>query len=328
MTRLILLAIILLYVLIACSPNTDDTVNTYVVGIVNPVVMREPVVEAFIAGMHERGYREGDTIRYLYDGAIVDPDERAAWVAELVAAEVDLIIAIATPGAIDAKAGTDTIPIVFFPVTDPVGAGLVDSLQAPGGNATGVTNGNPHPLRLQFLVELVPDIDTIYAPYDATNPAAVNTKSSVMAAAEALGIEMIAPQVVTDDEILASLDEIPEEADAIFAMPDPRVADHWQTWSEMATERGIVYSSLSYAEVMGGSLMAYGEELDAVGKQAARMADQILRGTAPADIPVETANYFLSINLETAQRSGITVPDTILQRATFIIHPSSQSSDP
>jgi len=135
---------------------------------------------------------------------------------------------------------------------------------------------------------------------------------------------MILLEVRTDNEIAAAITNVPNEADAIFALPDPRVADRWREWSQVAVELGIPYSSLSREEVEGGVLMAYGEELDAVGQQAARMADNVLRGAPPADLPVQTAEFFLSINLQTAEEMGLTVPDRVLQRATYIVYPSQE----
>ncbi|MFW5692415.1 MAG: ABC transporter substrate-binding protein [Chloroflexota bacterium] len=312
--------------LAACAPARDSASEGYVIGVVNPVAMREPVVQAFKTGMAELGYVEGRNVRYMDPGAIPDPVARAAWVQTLVEADVDLLIGIATPGAISAKAGTEDIPIIFFPVTDPVGSGLVDSLQTPGSNATGVTNGNPHPLRLQLLLELDPTIEVIYAPYDADSPPALATLPSLEQAASELGVELMLLPVRTTEEIEQAIRNIPEEVDAIFNLPDPRVANRWPDWMRAAIARGIPYSSLSYAEVEGGVLMAYGEELDSVGRQAARMADAVLRGVSPADIPVETSEFFLSLNLATAAEMGLTVPDRVLHRATYIIYPAAEEA--
>lgn len=326
MLRSIHVLLILTFILVSCTASDEVVETEYTVGIVNPVAMREPVVEAFKAAMADLGYVEAQNIKYFDEGAIVDPVERAEWVQMLVESKVDLIVGIATPGAISAKQGTEDIPIIFFPVTDPVGSNLVESLQTPGGNATGVTNGNPHPLRLQLLLQLDPTIEMIYAPYDQDSPPAISTVPSILETADELGVEMILRQVRTDDEIDAAIENIPPEADAIFAMPDPRVADRWREWSRVAVAHDIPYSGLSYEEVEGGVLMAYGEELDAVGQQAARMADSVLRGTPPADLPVQTAEFFLSINIQTADEMGLIVPDSILQRATFIVYPSKDGS--
>lgn len=319
MMRRFLWVVCTIWILAACDVSPAPRV--YTIGIVNPVAMRDPVVDAFQDGLAELGYVEGETIRYLYTGEIPDAEARATWVQELITQDVDLILGIATPGAVSASQGTDDIPVLFFPVTDPVGSGLVESLRQPGGNVTGITNGNPHPLRLQLLLELDPSIETIYAPYDGNSLPARSTVPSVVDTAERLGVNLIMPQVYTDDDVRDAIQAIPDEADAIFAMPDPLVANHWEHWSQAAIMRQIPYSSLSYAEVQGGVLMSYGEELDAVGKQAARMAHTIFHGISPADIPVEEADFFLALNIDTAQKINLNVPDELLQRATYVIYP-------
>lgn len=323
--RIVKALIILCLMLLTASCTAQSAVNPrYTIGIVNPVSMRDPVVVSFQRALADLGYTEA-SITYMYDGPIADVADRNAWAAELVEARVDLIVGIATPGAISAKAATDDIPVVFFPVTDPVGSGLVESLNMPGGNVTGITNGNPHPLRLQLLHEIQPDIDVIYGPYDPDSPPAVATLPSVRETAARLGIEVIAPAVRTDAEILQSIRDIPAEADAIFAMPDPRVAEHWQAWSAAATERNIPFSSLSRTEVKGGVLMSYGEDLEEVARQGARMVDRIFRGTPPSDTPVETADFFLALNLATARQINLEIPDALLQRTTYIYYEEDAS---
>jgi len=315
--QFLLFVIILSAVGCAMQPSASQQ---YSIGIVNPVFMREPVVEAFQQSMADLGYVEGINTEYLYNGAIRDEAERDAWAAQLVAAQVDLIVGIATPGALSAKKATDDIPIIFFPVTDPIGSDLVASLQTPGNNATGITNGNPHPLRLEMLLQMDPSIEAIYAPYDADSPPALATLPTILASAEAFDVEIITRQVKTQAEILDAIDQIPDRADAIFIMPDPRVADYWQTWSEEATRRGIPFSGLSHSEVEAGVLMAYGEVLSEVGEQAANMADDVLRGAPPSEMPVQTANFFLSLNMDTADDIGLVVPEETLQRATYLVY--------
>lgn len=311
--------VVIAFLSVSCGEE-DTSQETFTVGIVNPVAMRDAVVETFRDGLTDLGYVEGENITYLYEGAIPNAGERAEWAQSLVEAGVDLLVGIATPGAISAAEATDTIPVLFFPVTDPVGSHLVESLREPGGNVTGVTNGNPHPIRLQLLLELDPAIEVVYAPYDADSPPAISVIPSLQETADELGVEIRLVPVRTEDEIRQSIQNMPTDADAIFNLPDPRVADYWREWSQAAVERRIPYSTLSRTEVEGGALMAYGEELDSVGEQAARMADRLLQGASPAEMPVETVNFFLSINMITAEQTGLTIPESVLNRATFTIY--------
>lgn len=321
MFRILFIAIIIpLMTTTACTGAApQEAPTTFTIGIVNPVEMRDPVVDDFIATMADLGYTEGENITYLYEGAIPDADERLAWAQSLVEQEVDLIFGVATPGGQSAAAATDSIPVVFVPVTDPIGAGLVDDLQNPGGNVTGITNGNPHGLRMQFLIDLMPNLDTVYAPTNPESPPAALAFPSVEEIAQANDITLITPHVRTPEEIEAAFANIPEEADAIFIIPDPAIANFANTFAQQAIELGLPLVSLSRSEVEQGTLLAYGEELNEAAAQAARMVDVILQGTPPGNLPVETTEYFLSLNLNTAEALGITVSDEFLRRINFVV---------
>ncbi len=292
------------------------------VGIVNAVSMRDPLVEAFQSQMAQMGYEEGYDIIYLYEGPITDTDERLAWAQSLVEQGVDIIFGVTTPGAQSAAAVTSSIPVVFAPVTDPIGAGLVDDLNQPGGNVTGITNGNPHPLRMQFLFELAPETDIIYAPHNPTSPPAIQTYESIQAIINEHNATLIAPEVTTADEIEAAMTTIPDEIDAIFIIPAPAIANYSAQLAQVALERQIPFVSLSSNEVEDGALLAYGEELDEVGAQVARMVDAIHRGATPGEMPVENVEFFLSLNLDTAEQIGLDVPESFLARVHTLIRNS------
>jgi putative ABC transport system substrate-binding protein len=322
LARLAFIIVMISAMLAGCRVAGDGASDLTVVGIINAVPMRQSAVDAFIASMAAYGYIDGESVSFRYEGALPDAEARRQWINALLATDVDLIVAVTTPAAMSAVEATTTTPILFFPVTDPVGAGLVDTLDAPGRNATGITNGNPHPLRLQLLLELDPSIKTIYAPYTRGSVPAESTRAALQETATALGVEMLFRVIESPDEIDRALEDIPDGVDAIFTMPDPFVANRWADWSRIAVERSIPFSSLSQQEVENGVLMAYGEEMDSIGAQAARMADVILRGTAPADLPVERADYFLAINLQTAMETSLRVPDSLLRRANLIVYPT------
>ncbi|MBC7869465.1 MAG: ABC transporter substrate-binding protein [Chitinophagaceae bacterium] len=315
--RSIILMLIFSFTLAACAQKAAPEPIT--IGIINPVTIRDQVVEDFKVAMTELGYIEGENIVYRYSGAIPDKDARLAWAKQLVDEGIDLIFAVATPGGQSAVEATNTIPIVFVPVTDPVGAGLVDSLQKPGGNVTGITNGNPHALRFQFLLDLMPELDTVYMPINPDSSPSANSLPGIIEVAAQNNITLLTPEVRTADEISASFATIPAEVDAVFVSPDPNIANFVQGFVQDSLALGLPVVSLSRSEVENGALLSYGEDLNAAATQAARMVDVILKGTSPADLPVETTEYFLSLNLETASALGIEVSDDFLQRANFII---------
>jgi putative ABC transport system substrate-binding protein len=301
------------------SPGTSGNGSPLRVGIVNAVSMRDPLVEAFQDEMTRLGYIEGEDVVYLYDGPYPDTDERRVWAQSLVEEGVDILFGVTTPGAQTAASVTSDIPVVFAPVTDPVGAGLVEDLNQPEGNVTGVTNGNPHPLRMQFLFELDPTIRTVYAPYNPESPPAIVTYDTIQDVVSENNTTLIAPAVTTTAEIQVAMQNIPENVDAIFIIPDPLIANYSAQISEIAIERDIPFVSLSRNEVEEGALLAYGEELDEVAAQVARMVDTIYNGTDPSEIPVETAEFFLSLNLDTAEQIGLDVPESFLARVHYIV---------
>jgi putative ABC transport system substrate-binding protein len=275
-------------------------------------------MEGFKEGMTELGYIEGENITYIYEG-LSDSIDRLDSIAQgLVAADVDLILSITTPAtqaAQRATAGTD-IPVVFVPVTDPVGAGLVDSLKQPGDNITGVTFGAQEGRRLEWLVQIVPTIEQIYIPYNPEDRSAVLALEMASAAATTLGVELITRQARDHEEITAAIENIPEEADAIFILPDSLVAGRIAEFVELQ----LPLSGANPTLVENcGVFTSYGMEQTSSGKQAARLADQVLRGVKPSDLPVETAEFYLAINLKTAKAIGLDIRDEILLQANIIV---------
>ncbi len=295
--------------------------KTYTIGVLNPSLNQETTVMSFEEGMTELGYTKGKNITYLYDGP-VGANQLDAVAQNLVKAKVDLILAIttsATKAAQRATAGTD-IAVVFIPVTDPVGAGIVASLTKPGGNATGVTYTSQEGKRLEWLLQVAPKIKQVYIVYNPKDQSPVLALKMVSETATELGVELIARKVSTTEEAMVALRAIPKEADAVFFLPDSMVNAPGTDIYKAANEVKLPTSGPNVATVNDGALTAYGVDLRvAARQQAARLANQILQGTKPADLPVETAQFFSAINLKTAQAINLDIPDDILRQADIII---------
>jgi putative ABC transport system substrate-binding protein len=292
--------------------------KTYTIGVVNLAPGLDTAMEGFKEGMAELGYVEGENVAYIYEGATKSIDVLDSVAQGLVEADVDLILSITTPATLAAQratAGTD-IPVVFVPVTDPVGAGIVDSLRNPGGNITGITFGAQEARRLEWLIQVAPTIEEIYVPYNPDDRSAVLALEVVSEAAVALGVELITHEARNNEEITAAVENTPGEADAIFLLPDSLLGGR-------ATEFVALQLPTSAANpgdlTMHGVLTSYGVEQSSAGKQAARLADQILQGVKPSDLPVEMADFYLAINLKTAKAIGLDVPYEILQQADIIV---------
>jgi putative ABC transport system substrate-binding protein len=317
-TILIVVFIITGLLLSACGGEQD---KTYTIGVVNLTPVLEDTVTGFKESMAELGYIEGENITYIYEGSTGDIGKLDPVAQDLVEADVDLILSITTPATQAAqRATTDTdIPVVFVPVTDPVGAGLVDSLQKPGGNITGVTFGVQEGRRLEWLIQIAPAIEQIYIPYNPEDRSAVLALETASATATKLGVELITHEVHNLEEVMAAIENIPEEADAVFILPDGLVAARLSELIEVANKLKLPTSGPSDPSIEQGALTVYGTREDASAKQAARLANQILRGVKPADLPVETAEFYLAINLKTAEALGLDIPDEILRQADTVV---------
>jgi putative tryptophan/tyrosine transport system substrate-binding protein len=293
----------------------------YTIGVINPSQNQEGTIRGFKEGMTELGYVEGENVTYIYHGP-VSADKLDAEAQGLVKAKVNLILAIttsATKAAQKATAGTD-IAVVFIPVTDPVAAGVVESLMKPGGNTTGVTPATQEGKRLEWLLQVAPTIQHIYIVYNPKDQSPVLALKTVSETAAKLGVELITREASTTEEAEAAFKNIPREADAIFLLPDSVVNASAEDTYKIATELKLPTSGPNVKTVSEGALTAYGVDLAiAARKQAARLASQILQGAKPADLPVETAEFFSAINLKAAQAIDLYIPDATLRQANIII---------
>jgi putative ABC transport system substrate-binding protein len=316
----LVLAILLFAVQIAgCAPQKK---SSFVIGVVSPAPSMEPVLQGFKDGMAEKGFVEGKNVTYIYHGPLgSDAAKLEAEVQSFVDAKVDLILSLATPATVAAQkvtAGTK-IPVVFTPISDPLGAGFVKSINKPGGNMTGVRNGGFTPKNLEWLKTIVPSIKKIYAPYNPKDKSAIFARGLLLETATKLGIEVVTPEIASADDIPGVLAKMPEDINAIFCISDSMVLSRVADIVAAANERKIPVTAVSRAHVEAGTLMGFGSEFNTVGKQTAGVAAQILNGADPATLPVEESEYFLYLNQKTANSLGITLPDEALKAAAGVI---------
>ena len=302
----------------ACTPAE----KTITVGIVTPAGSMEPVIQGFKDGMAERGYIEGENITYIYSGPLgADTAVLEAEVQRFVDEKVDLVLALATPGALAAKkivAGTD-IPVVYAPISDPVGAGLAESILAPGNNMTGIKSGGFVAKELEWLMRVAPETQKIFAPYNPNDNGAVSGWQQLNETAQTFGVELVTPEVTTPDEIPNVLASMPADIDALFMLTDSMILSRVADFVAVSLEKQLPLTSINIAQVEAGALMSYGPEFVSVGVQAARLADQILKGTEAGVLPVEEAEYQLFLNQKSADAIGITFPDEAIIAAEEII---------
>jgi putative ABC transport system substrate-binding protein len=291
------------------------------VGVVNYSLALDPVLEGFKARMVELGYVEGENITYIYNGVIEEAEAIDSEIESLLAQEVDLLFVLGTPPALQAKQaveGTD-VPVIFAPVLNPVEEGVVDDIRHPGGNVTGVQTGNTIPKALEWLLKIAPGMTKVYVPYNPEDQVSVTSIEPLKEAASALGVELVLDEVSAPEDLAPVVEALPEDVRAIFLLAVPSIDTGIAPMVEVAAERGIATGTYHPYYIKDGVLHSYAPSMFAIGEQAARMVDQALHGTAPADMPVETAEGFLTINLKAAQAAGFDIPDNVLRQADTII---------
>jgi putative ABC transport system substrate-binding protein len=309
-------AVVLSLLLMACGGGTQ--IKTYTIGVINYSPALEESFDGFKAEMAELGYVEGENVTYIYDGLVPDPQAGERKAESLVAHDVDLIFTIGTQATWQAKQaveGTD-IPVIFAPVIDPVEEGIVESIRRPGGNVTGIQSGNALPKALEWLLTLVPGATKVYVPYNPVDRVSVTSLVSVSEAASRLGVELIVDEASTPEEVMATIETLPGDV-VFFMVASPTLGGI--DYAQVATEQGIAMGSYLSEVAESGGLVSYATDRFSMGKQAARLADQVFQGADPANLPVETAEYSLIINLRTAQVIGLDVPDEVLEQADTII---------
>lgn len=323
----IVLVVLVASMVAACGGSDDkEEEKTYTVGTLNFVPQLEDVVVGFKEGMAERGYVEGETITYI-SKSVPSPDQLDAAAQELVEAKVDLILATGTLEAQAVQRATSDIPIVFGVSSDPIGAGLVAEISQPGGNITGVMMPSGDQRRLQLMLDTLPEVKRIYVPYNPDDIGPAHMVEVIQEAASDLGVELVLVEVHNAEEAVTALTELPDDIDAIFVGPDDIVLTEMPTLIETSVGNSLPLSVPMAVLPSDLILMGYGPDIQAIGKQATNLADQILKETAPGELPVETGELFFTISLVAAEALNVEVTDAGLSKASTIIRPEGTDSE-
>jgi ABC-type uncharacterized transport system substrate-binding protein len=277
-------------------------------------------------GLAETGYVEGRNLRIEYRWADGHYDRLPAMAADLVRRKVDVIVTIAPPATLAAKAATTTIPIVFFMGSDPVQHGVVASLNRPGGNITGVTvlANEIGVKRLELLREIAPGSVAAGVIALLLNPTNQNAEPDARAARNAaavVGQELAVVNAATDPEIDAAFEGFPRQrVAAVLINPDPFLLGRREQIAALAMQHRLPTIFHVREPVVAGGLMSYGASFADAHRQAGVYVGRILKGEKPGDLPVPQASKFeLVINLKTAKALGLTVPLTLQASADEVL---------
>ena len=281
-------------------------------------------IEAFRQGLRELGYVEGQNVTIEYRWADGKFEQLPDLAAELVRLKVDVIVAVVTQASLAAKKATGTIPIVMVGVSDPVGSGLVASLARPGTNITGTSSMTAEIIGklLELLKETVPKISRVAALWNPANSVfqALQLRETEVAA-RALGMQLQILEARGPDEIdRAFAAMVKERTKALLILGDPVFTSHRKRIADLAAKYRLPAVSGTREYVEAGGLMAYGPSFPDMHRRAATYVDKILKGTKPADLPVEQPKKFeFIINLKTAKQIRLTIPPNVLARADKVI---------
>jgi putative tryptophan/tyrosine transport system substrate-binding protein len=284
------------------------------------------MIDAFQQGLGESGYVEGQNIVIEYRAADGKIERFPELARELVDLRPDLIVASNTPAARAAKQATGTIPIVVAVMGDPVGDGLVVSLARPAGNITGMTFLGPElaTKRLELLKQALPAMSHVAALW---HPGAYGESTmkemlrAIEAGADALSLQLQFVEVQGANDFERAFQAMTgERADALIVLPSPMLFSERRHIVDLATQHKLPSIAMAREFVELGGLMSYGASLRNLFRRAGIYVDKILKGSRPADLPVQQPTQFeLVINLKTAKTLGIEVPPTLLARADEVI---------
>lgn len=281
------------------------------------------LVNPFREGLRELGYAEGQNVQIEYRWAEGKYERLPSLISDLIAAKVDVIVTAGTPATLAVKKATATIPIVMIAVGDPVGTGIVASLSRPGGNITGLTS-IAHELdakRLELLKEVMPEVSHVAVLWNSISPLQAIQQSRVRNAAQALRVTVFSYGVQTEEGLEKAFSAIAKERPAaLLVLADRLFLHHRERIMKFAAEQRLpgVYAYRELVEK--GGLMSFGPSYVGMHHRAAYFVARIFKGANPAELPVEQpASFDLVINLKTAKALGVTIPASVLLRASEVI---------
>lgn len=316
--KIFLLVIVLLSVFISLSVvSCTVEPKKYVIAIINPNPGLNEVVEKFKSGLNGYGYVEGKNTTYIYvnNAREIDPA-----LQEFKKNKVDLIFTLTTPATIKAKIAMEGtgIPVVFGTSYDPVKGGIVKSLLHQEENITGIKVGGGTQKALEWLLRIAPEVKRIFVPVKFDTEATSLSLEELKKIATKLKIELIISNIETLQDLKAALSSIPENVGAIFIVNSIFIVSNIDIIVETAIQRKLP-TGAGMGQYKNGVTITYGQDYKHSGEQASRLADKILQGIPASSLPVETADYFLGINLKTAKAIDLEIPDDILIQADFVV---------
>jgi putative ABC transport system substrate-binding protein len=276
--------------------------------------------QGFMDGLIELGYEEGKDVEFIFKSAQGDIDSCRTIAEMFKESKVDLVLAVATPNAQAAANVITDIPIVITAVTDPVVAGLAESLERPGGNISGTTDMNPVEEQVALVKRFLPEAKTLGIMYNAGEDNSVVQVDITREAAPKYGLEIVEATVTNKSEVNQAALSLVERVDAIYVPTDNTVAAAISAVVKVANPAGVPVFGSERAHVEQGGLATFGIDYYLLGKQTAQVANEILQGKNPGEIPIEgSRDLKLIINKKAAAELNLTISQELLTEADEIL---------
>ncbi|GKT10615.1 ABC transporter substrate-binding protein [Desulforhabdus sp. TSK] len=314
-----LLTVVLLLGLV-CPAGAED--KNITVGISQ--IVEHPALDAarkgFIDALKDGGYVEGKNVTYDIQIAQGNMATANSIAKSFVGKNVDLIHTIATPTSQACVNATKTIPIVISSVTDPVGAGLVKSLEAPGGNVTGTTDRSPVDRQMDLILEIAPQVKRLGVIYNSGEDNSLASLKQIKEEAAKRGMEVVEAPVSNSSGVFPAAKSLVGRVDAVHIPTDNTVVSAFDSVVKVCIDNRIPLFAADTDSVPRGAVAAVAIDYYRLGRQSGEMALRILKGENPATMPVEVLKDLkLVVNKQSAEKMGVTLPDPVLKRADQVL---------
>lgn len=310
--------IVVVFTLIFCWACKDRT-KVFTIGVAANPQRDASALSGLRQGMAELGYEEGKNLEYIYQNIMVE-DEKVInpKIEALMKQDIDILFVMgASGGYVEELTKGTNFPVLFCGDPDPLRHGSIESLSHPGGNITGVRAVVSLPKMLEWLTVVKPGLKKVWMPYDPDDPFSFSDVSLAKSASSQLGIEISLCEVHSAEEIVTDIENLPEDVDAIFVNPSRAFLEGIGEIVRSAIDRRLPIASA--VESVDTMMMVLSTDFFDAGRKTARLANQIFQGKKPSELPIETPDAFLTVNLKSAEKIGLTIPVEVLMAAKKII---------
>ncbi|SFP66412.1 ABC transporter substrate-binding protein [Tranquillimonas alkanivorans] len=298
----------------------QDDVKTVAVSQIVEHPALDATREGLLRGLEEAGYTVGENLEFTYQTAQGNPAVASQIARKFVGDAPDVLVGISTPSAQALASATSELPVVFTAVTDPVSAKLVDKMEAPGGNVTGLSDMSPVGQHLDLMKEIKPNATRVGVVYSPGESNAAALLEMLRSEAEGRDLEIVEAAAVTSADMMTATRSIAGEVDFIYAPTDNNVASAIKTIVAVGESAGVPVFAGANTYVPEGATVGLGFDYAQIGEQTADYVVQILEGANPADMPATVASGSdLVLNLGAAEKIGLEIPQSVRDRATEVI---------